>query len=246
MYKFLYSLFHYPLGGPVEQEEMKKQAAEKAVQYVEDGMIIGLGTGSTDEFAIKKIGELVEGGLKIKGIPTSLKTKRLATELKIPLIELDEHTEIDVTIDGADEVDSNLNLIKGGGGALTREKIIAYHSKKVIIIVDETKIVKGLGCDSFLPVEITKFGWPATKKALEGLGCTGELRKIMDEAFITDNQNYIIDCDFGKITDPETLEKEINNIPGVLENGLFIGLADEVIVGSKQGMMTLERQDIVQ
>jgi ribose 5-phosphate isomerase A len=246
MYKFLYSLFHYPLGGPVEQEEMKKQAAEKAVQYVEDGMIIGLGTGSTVEFAIKKIGELVEGGLKIKGIPTSLKTKRLATELKIPLIELDEHTEIDVTIDGADEVDSNLNLIKGGGGALTREKIIAYHSKKVIIIVDETKIVKGLGCDSFLPVEITKFGWPATKKALEGLGCTGELRKIMDEAFITDNQNYIIDCDFGKITDPETLEKEINNIPGVLENGLFIGLADEVIVGSKQGMMTLERQDIVQ
>jgi ribose 5-phosphate isomerase A len=246
MYKFLYSLFHYPLGGPVEQEEMKKQAAEKAVQYVEDGMIIGLGTGSTVEFAIKKIGELVEGGLKIKGIPTSLKTKRLATELKIPLIELDEHTEIDVTIDGADEVDSNLNLIKGGGGALTREKIIAYHSKKVIIIVDETKIVKGLGCDSFLPVEITKFGWPATKKALEGLGCTGELRKIMDEAFITDNQNYIIDCDFGKITDPEALEKEINNIPGVLENGLFIGLADEVIVGSKQGMMTLERQDIVQ
>ena len=225
---------------------MKKQAAEKAVQYIEDGMVIGLGTGSTVEFAVKKIGELVKGGLKIKGIPTSLKTKRLATELKIPLIELDEHTEIDITIDGADEVDSNLNLIKGGGGALTREKIIAYHSKKVIITVDETKIVKGLGCDSFLPVEITKFGWPATKKALEGLGCTGELRKIMDEAFITDNQNYIIDCDFGKIADPEALEKEINNIPGVLENGLFIGLADEVIVGSKQGMMTLERQDIVQ
>jgi ribose 5-phosphate isomerase A len=246
MYKFLYSLFHYPLGGPVEQEEMKKQAAEKAVQYIEEGMVVGLGTGSTVEFAIKKIGELVGNGLKIKGIPTSLKTKRLATELKIPLIDLEEHTEIDVTIDGADEVDSNLNLIKGGGGALTREKIIAYHSKKVIIIVDETKIVKGLGCDSFLPVEVTRFGWSATKKALEGLGCTAELRKIMDEAFITDNQNYIIDCDFGKIADPETLEKDINNIPGVLENGLFIGLADEVIVGSKQGMMTLERQDIVQ
>ena len=246
MYKFLYSLFYYPFGGPVEQEEMKKQAAEKAVQYIEDGMVIGLGTGSTVEFAIKKIGEMVKGGLKIEGIPTSLKTKRLATELKIPLLELDDRIEIDVTIDGADEVDSNLNLIKGGGGALTREKIIAYHSKKVIIIVDETKIVKGLGCDSFLPVEVTKFGWPATKKALEGLGCTGELRKIMDEAFITDNQNYIIDCDFGKIADPEALEKEINNIPGVLDNGLFIGLADEVIVGSKQGMMTLERQDIVQ
>ena len=246
MYKFLYSLFHYPVGGLVEQEEMKKRAAEKAVQYIEDGMIIGLGTGSTVDFAIKKIGEMVRGGLNIQGISTSLKTKKLATELKIPLIELDDRTEIDITIDGADEVDSNLNLIKGGGGALTREKIIAYHSRKVIIIVDETKIVKGLGCDCSLPVEVTRFGWLATKKTLEDLGCTVELRRIMDEAFITDNQNYIVDCDFGKIADPEALEKEINNIPGVLENGLFIGLADEVIVGSKQGMMTLERQDIVQ
>ncbi len=147
MYKFLYSLFYYFIGVLVEQEEMKKQAAEKAVQYIEDGMVIGLGTGSTVEFAIKKIGEMVKEGLKIEAIPTSLKTKRLATELKIPLIELDDRTEIDITFDGADEVDSNLNLIKGGGGALTREKIIAYHSKKVIIIVDETKIVKGLGCD---------------------------------------------------------------------------------------------------
>ena len=246
MYKFLYSLLYYRIGILVEQEEMKKRAAEKAVQYIEDGMIIGLGTGSTVEFAIKKIGELVREGLNVEGIPTSLKTKKLATELKIPLIELDDRTEVDITFDGADEVDSNLNLIKGGGGALTREKIIAYHSEKVIIIVDETKIVKGLGCDSFLPVEVTRFGWTATKKVLEGLGCTGELRRIIDEAFITDNQNYIIDCDFGKITDPETLEREINNIPGVLENGLFIGLADQIIVGSKQGMMTLERQDIVQ
>ncbi len=225
---------------------MKKQAADKAVQYIEEGMIVGLGTGSTVDFAIKKLGELVKKGLKIKAIPTSLKTKRLATELNIPLIDLDADTVIDVTIDGADEVDSNLNLIKGGGGALTREKIIAYHSKKVIIIVDETKIVKGLGCDSFLPVEVTKYGWQATKKILEGMGCTGELRTITDEPYITDNQNYIIDCDFGKITEPENLEREINNIPGVLENGLFIGLADEVIVGSKQGIMTLERQDIVQ
>ena len=225
---------------------MKKQAAEKAVQYIEEDMVVGLGTGSTVEFALKKIGEMVNNGLTIQGVPTSLKTKRLATELKIPLIELDDRTEIDLTIDGADEVDSNLNLIKGGGGALTREKIIAYHSKKVIIIVDETKIVKGLGCDSSLPVEITRFAWSATKKSLEDLGCTAELRRIMNEAFITDNQNYIVDCEFGKITDPEALEKEINNLPGVLENGLFIGLADKVIVGSKQGMMTLERQDILQ
>lgn len=246
MYKFLYSLLHYLAGGSVEQQEMKKQAAEKAVQYIEDGMTIGLGTGSTVEFAIKKIGEMVKTGLHIEGVPTSLKTKRFAMELQIPLTELDDRTEIDITIDGADEVDSNLNLIKGGGGALTREKIIAYHSKKVIIIVDETKIVKGLGCDCALPVEVTRFAWAATKKTLEKLGCTAELRKIMDEAFITDNQNYIIDCEFGKIADPETLEKDINNIPGVLENGLFIDLVDEVIVGSKQGMMTLERQNIVQ
>jgi ribose 5-phosphate isomerase A len=232
--------------GLVEQDEMKKQAAEKAVQYIEEDMVIGLGTGSTVEFALKKIGEMVNNGLTIEGVPTSLKTKRLATELKIPLIELDDRTEIDLTIDGADEVDSNLNLIKGGGGALTREKIIAFHSKKVIIIVDETKIVKGLGCDCSLPVEITRFAWSATKKSLEDLGCTAVLRKIMNEAFITDNQNYIVDCEFGKITDPEALEKEINNLPGVLENGLFIDLVDQVIVGSKQGMMTLERQDILQ
>ena len=178
---------------------MKKQAAEKAVQYIEEDMVVGLGTGSTVEFALKKIGEMVNNGLTIQGVPTSLKTKRLATELKIPLIELDDRTEIDLTIDGADEVDSNLNLIKGGGGALTREKIIAYHSKKVIIIVDETKIVKGLGCDSSLPVEITRFAWSATKKSLEDLGCTAELRRIMNEAFITDNQNYIVDCEFGII-----------------------------------------------
>lgn len=246
MYKFLYSLCDYPAGGHVEQQEMKKQAAEKAVQHIEEGMVVGLGTGSTVEFAIRKIGEMVNDGLNITGIPTSLKTKKLATELNIPLMDLDDRTEIDVTIDGADEVDANLNLIKGGGGALTREKIIAYHSQKVIIIVDETKIVKGLGCDSFLPVEVTKFGWLATKKALEDLGCKAELRKIMEEVFITDNQNYILDCEFGKIPDPEALEKDINNIPGVLENGLFINLADQVIVGSKQGIMTLERQDIVQ
>jgi ribose 5-phosphate isomerase A len=245
MYKFLYSLSYYPAGEPLEQLEMKKTAAEKAVMYIEDGMTIGLGTGSTVEFAIRKVSDMVKNGLRVNGIPTSLKTKRLATELKIPLVELDANTQIDVTIDGADEVDSNLNLIKGGGGALTREKIVAYHSKKVIIVVDETKIVKGLGRDSFLPVEVTKFGWQATKKALEELGCTAEQRKIMDESFITDNQNYILDCDFGKIPEPENLEKEINNIPGVLENGLFIGLADEVIVGSKQGIMTLERQDII-
>lgn len=221
---------------------MKKMAAEKAVEHVDNGMVIGLGTGSTVKYAIKKLGERVDTGLKIEGIPTSLRTKKLATELNIPLVDLNDYTEIDLTIDGADEVDSFLNLIKGGGGALTREKIIAYHSKKEIIVVDETKVVKKLGVDFPVPVEVTKFGWNATKKTLEELGCTTELRTIMDEVYITDNSNYILDCDFGKINEPEALEKEINSIPGVIENGLFIDLADEIIVGSKQGIITLEER----
>jgi ribose 5-phosphate isomerase A len=226
----------------MEQPEMKKLAAERSVQFVEDGMVVGLGTGSTTEYAIRKLGALVKGGLRIQAIPTSMKSKKLAAELEIPIIELDETIEIDVTIDGADEVDSFLNLIKGGGGALTREKIVAYHTKKEIIVVDETKIVKGLGADFPVPVEVTKFGWSATKKALVDLGCTAVLRTIMDEKFITDNGNYIVDCDFGRIAQPEVLEKDINMIPGVVENGLFIDLADLVIVGSRQGLMTLDQQ----
>ena len=221
---------------------MKKMAAEKAVEHVDNGMVIGLGTGSTVKYAIKKLGEMVNTGLKIEGIPTSLRTKKLATEYNIPLVDLNDYTEIDLTVDGADEVDSHLNLIKGGGGALTREKIIAYHSKKEIIVIDETKVVKKLGIDSPVPVEVTKYGWNATKKTLEELGCTAELRTIMDEVYITDNSNYILDCDFGKINEPEALEKEINSIPGVIENGLFIDLVDEVIVGSKQGIITLEER----
>jgi len=221
---------------------MKKLAGEKAVEKIEDGMILGLGTGSTVEYTLKKLAEEVKNGLKIKGIPTSNQTKKLAKQYQIPLIDLDETIEIDLTIDGADEVDGELNLIKGGGGALTREKIIAHHSNKVIIVIDETKVVKGLGVDTPVPVEIVKFSWKATKKALEQLGCTTELREVMQgEPFITDNSGYILDCDFGKINDPEELEININKIPGVIENGLFIELADEVIAGSKQGLLTLNK-----
>ena len=223
---------------------MKKLAAEKAVDYIEDGMIVGLGTGSTVDFTLRKLGELVKGGLKIEGVPSSLRTKKSANEYGIPIVDLNEHTEIDITIDGADEVDSFLNLIKGGGGALAREKIIAFHSKKVIIVVDESKIVKRLGIDNPIPVEIIKFGWGATRRTLKDLGCTTELRTITGEAYITDNSNYIVDCDFGKIDEPELLEKEINSVPGVVENGLFVDLVDEVIVGSKQGIITLEDKAI--
>ena len=191
----------------LEKEDLKKLAGEKAVELIKDDMIVGLGSGSTVEYALRKLGLLVKDGLKIQGIPSSIHTQRLAKEEKIPLTTLEEHPEIDITIDGADEVDPNLNLIKGGGGALTREKIIAYNSKKVIIIIDDSKIVKALGIDFPLPVEVVKFGWTSTKKILEEFGCNVELRKVMgDEPFITDNGNYILDCEFDRIDNPVQLE----------------------------------------
>ena len=221
---------------------MKRIAAEKAVELIEDGMIIGLGTGSTVKYALKKIGERVSKGLNIKGIPTSNQTKKLAIKYNIPLTNLEDCEEIDLTIDGADEIDSDLNLIKGGGGALTREKIIAFHSKKLLIIADDSKVVKSLGIDFPLPVEVVKYAWQATKRSLEKFECECTLRKIFEDPFITDNGNYIIDCEFNRIAEPEELEQEINMIPGVVENGLFIGLADKAIVGSTQGIMTLEKE----
>jgi ribose 5-phosphate isomerase A len=230
----------------LEKEELKKLAGEKAVDYIDDEMIVGLGTGSTVEYTLKKLGKLVRSGLKIKGIPTSVHTKRIAIKQEIPLTTLEENPVIDITIDGADEVDSNLNLIKGGGGALAREKIIAFNSKRVVIVIDDSKIVKALGIDFPLPVEVLKFGWTSTQKTLEELGCNVELRKIMEnEPYISDNSNYILDCEFERIEDPEQLEIDINNIPGVVENGLFIGLVDEVIVGGKQGILTLGKETVV-
>jgi ribose 5-phosphate isomerase A len=209
-------------------------------------MIVGLGTGSTVEYTLRKLGKLVRDGLKIQGIPTSIHTQRVAKEEKIPLTTLEENPVIDITIDGADEVDSDLNLIKGGGGALLREKVIAFNSKRVIIVIDDSKVVKALGIDIPLPVEVVKFGWTSTKNTLEQLDCIVELRKVMgDEPFITDNSNYILDCEFERITDPEQVAVNINNIPGVVENGLFIGLVDEVIVGGKQGIVTLDKETVV-
>lgn len=226
----------------MEKEELKKLAGEKAVEQIEEGMILGLGTGSTVKYSILKIGEMIrEENLEVKGIPTSMSTKKLAKKENIPLTTLEENPEIDLTIDGADEVDSSLNLIKGGGGALVREKIVAYHSKKEIIVVDDSKVAKALGLNFAVPVEVVKFGWTATKKVLEELECEVELRTIMDEVYITDNGNYILDCDFGRIREVEELESEINGIPGVVENGLFVDLADVAIVGGKQGITTLTK-----
>lgn len=223
---------------------MKRIAAEKALDYIEDDMVIGIGTGSTVEYFIQKLGEKIKKEkLDIVGIPTSHRTKSLAKEHDIPLSTLKDHSEIDVTIDGADEVDPNLNLIKGGGGALTREKIVAYATKKEIIIVDESKLVQKLGLSFPLPIEVIPFGWYPTKlKIEEKLDCKAELRMGEEGPFTSDNMNYILDCEFPSgIDDPVIVEKELKLIPGVVEVGLFIDLVDIVIAGTREGIKIFEK-----
>jgi ribose 5-phosphate isomerase A len=214
---------------------LKQVAGERAIEFVKDGMIVGLGTGSTTYFAIKRLGMLVNEGLNIIGIPTSLQTEKIAKESGIKLSNLEEHPEVDLTIDGADEVDPQLNLIKGMGGALFKEKIVASASKMEIIVVDPSKMVEVLGTKSALPVEISKFGWKICLEKLKKIGNDAKLRKRDEQIFVTDNDNYIIDCSFERIDDPYNLESEINNIPGVVENGLFLGMADIVILGTENG-----------
>ncbi len=214
------------------KEELKRKAGERAVEYIKDGMVVGLGTGSTVKYTILKLGELVKDGLDIIGVPTSIATEKLAKEMGIKLGSINDYQVIDLTIDGADEVDRNLNLIKGGGGALLREKMIAHASKYEIIVVDESKVKRVLG-DFPLPIEIVKFGYKRTMNVLSTLGCKPLLRVKNGEAYITDNGNYIVDCKFKRIDEPAKLERRIDEIPGVVEIGLFVGLANKVIVGKK-------------
>lgn len=220
--------------------EIKKRVAEAAVEYVQDGMVVGLGTGSTAYWAIQKLGARVKEGLRIKAIATSAKSEALAIELGIPMVPFAEVDYIDVTIDGADEVDMEFNLIKGGGGALLREKIVAAASRQLIVIVDETKLVRQLG-QFPLPVEAVRFGIETTKRAIEQLGCRAGLRLHDGSPYITDNGNYILDCEFGTIEHPEQLTHRLNAIPGVVDNGLFIQMARKIIVGYRDGVIkTLE------
>lgn len=212
----------------------KKLAAERAVEYIKDGMQVGLGTGSTAYWAIKAIGERVKNGLQITAIATSRQSEKLASELNIPLTSFDKTKQLDVTIDGADEVDEHMNLIKGGGGALLREKIVASATLHYIIVADESKLVSPLGKFP-LPVEIVLFGWELTVFHLEKLGCTIKIRQDKDGPFITDNGNYIADCSFGTIADPAKLTSDLNAIPGVVENGLFVGVPELVIVATPDG-----------
>ncbi|OMF38402.1 ribose 5-phosphate isomerase A [Paenibacillus sp. FSL H8-0548] len=214
--------------------ESKRIAAERAVEFVKDGMIVGLGTGSTAYWAIQKIGKRVKEGLSVRAIATSTQSEELARELGISLLSPAEIDLIDVTIDGADEVDCNWNLTKGGGGALLREKIVASASKQLIIIVDESKIVDQLGKFP-LPVEVIPFGYEMTIKKLQKLGAETVQRVSGDHAYRTDNGNFIVDCHFGTIEKPVELHQTLNLIAGVVDNGLFIDMATQVIVGYMDG-----------
>ena len=220
---------------------LKQVAGERAAEYVEDGMVLGLGTGSTVYYTILKVGELVKDGYELIGIPTSRATEELARSLGIQLGTLEDYPEIDLTIDGADEVDPDLNLIKGMGGALVREKIVAASSRKEIIVVDGTKMVRQLGTRSPLPVEVIPFGRRFVHDRLTVFGGRPELREREHKPFVTDNGNQILDTTFDSITNPAGLERNINNLPGVVENGLFLEMADTVIIASDSGLEIIEK-----
>jgi ribose 5-phosphate isomerase A len=229
----------------MDAREMKVKAAEAALAYVEDGMRLGIGTGSTAEEFVRLLAEKVHEGLRVEGVPTSERTARLCVEFGIPLKSLEELPELDLTIDGADEVDENLTLIKGGGGALLREKIVAAASGRMIVIADESKLVGTLGAFP-LPIEVNPFGEAATRIAIEKvaakLGLSGELklRQSGDDTFMTDGGHHIFDASFGRIPDAEALSRELNSIPGVVEHGLFIHMASLAIIAGPAGARTLK------
>lgn len=213
------------------QDNAKKRAAYRALELVSDGQVVGLGTGTTAKFAIEGLGRLVSEGLSIRGVPTSIATERMARELGIPVLDLNQADRIDITLDGADEVDPDFNMIKGGGGALTREKLVALASAKRVIMLDQSKLVSKLGTSRLLPVEVLPFAWSFSARLLGELGCVVNLRQQEGAPFLTDNGNYVLDCDFGPIEDPAALEKRIKLLPGVIESGLFVGIADVLVIG---------------
>jgi ribose 5-phosphate isomerase A len=226
-----------------QQDQLKAAAAETAAAQLHDGMIVGLGTGTTAAFAIDAIGRRVAGGLRIIGVPTSERTTEQATALGIPLAPVEKHEWIDVTIDGADEVElGTLNLIKGRGGALLREKIVATSTKKLIIIVDESKVVTKLGSHDPIPVEVVSFGWETTERRLQRIGGNPVLRRSGDgKIFVTDGGHYILDCKFGALPESADTEQRLNNTVGVVEHGMFLGMTGMVIVGGACGIRILER-----
>jgi ribose 5-phosphate isomerase A len=221
---------------------MKRAAAARAVAEVQDGMILGLGSGSTAAMAVELLAARVAAGLRVVGIPTSERTATLARKLGVSLTSFAEHRHVDLTIDGADQVErGSLTLIKGGGGALLREKIVAAASSRMIAIVDETKVVDRLGGSFPLPVEIVQFGWQSVFDRMAALGIDPRLRMAGDKPFVTDGGNLIADCAIAAIADPKALSAQLSSLVGVVETGLFIGLAAEVIVGGGNGVEILKR-----
>lgn len=227
-------------------EELKKIAGLAALDFVRDGMKLGIGTGSTAEAFIRVLAEKVADGLSIIGVPTSERTRALCESLNIPLTTLEQTPQLDLTIDGADEIDPSLALIKGGGGALLREKIVAAASSDMLVIADESKLVDPLGTFP-LPIEVNPFGLAATKIMIEGvaqeLGLSGPLNLRIgegDEPFVTDGGHYILDASFGRIVDPKGLSVALNAVPGVVEHGLFTGLASRAIISNDQGARIVE------
>lgn len=228
-------------------DALKRESARRALDYVKPGMRLGLGTGSTAAHFVDLLAEKMRGGLQVVGVPTSEATRRQAEGLGIPLTTLDETPELDLTVDGADELDASLRLIKGGGGALLREKIVAAASKQMIVVADESKAVAELGRFP-LPVEVIDFGLEATRRAIAAIsaeaGCRGELKlrqKADGHVFVTDQGHVILDAHFGRIPDPVALAKGLAQVPGVVEHGLFIGLATRAILAGSEGIRVMER-----
>jgi ribose 5-phosphate isomerase A len=224
------------------RDQEKETAARAAVELVQPGEIVGLGSGSTAAYAIRFLAERVRSGLKIVGIPTSQKTKELAEQVGIPLTTLEEHPRIDIDIDGADEIGPQLNLIKGGGGAFLREKIIASVSRRFIVIADSAKQVQRLGKFP-LPVEVIAFAQSLIKPQIEALGAQVKLREYAyGNPYVTDEGHHILDCTFGEISDPPELAQRLRSIPGVVEHGLFIGMAEMAVIGRNGQTVLIRKQ----
>lgn len=224
---------------PSDLDRLKKAAALKAVEFVRDGMVVGLGTGSTAKHMVIALGEKVRAGMTLRGVPTSQETAALARQSGIPLIDTENRWEIDVAIDGADQVDPGFNLIKGGGGALLKEKIVAASARQFIVLVDHTKQVPVLGGSFPLPIEIVPFGWGSTAREIERLTKSQVvLRERNGAPFKTEAGNFIVDVHVARIERPADLELALNQIPGIVETGLFVGRTDILIVGNATGTET--------
>jgi ribose 5-phosphate isomerase A len=221
-------------------DRMKALAAERALEFVSNGMVLGLGTGSTAAHLVRLLGERAKRGFRVRGVPTSIATEKLAREAGIELTTLESHPELDLVIDGADEVDPQLDLLKGGGGALVREKVVAAASKRRVIVVDETKLVPVLGRRWALPIEVIPFAVPTARAAIARLGGRVERRMSGASPFVSDNGNAILDCRFGDIPDPARLERDVTLVPGVVDCGLFVGMDPIVVVASETGTRILE------